>query len=341
MRMISRRQLIGSAAASVLCSPFVARAATRQLRVAAWSGYAEPEWVEPFQKENDVEVKITYMTSDEEFFAKMRGANGAGVDVFSLNTSLVPRYQKLSLVQPVDQSKLMRFDRLMPVYRDVKDLNIDGRLWGVPFAWGSQPLIYDKAQFSAEPDSWQVMWDPANSQQLINFDDPGTITQAALMLGYPNPYKLEKDQLQACKAKLIEQKKLLMTYYTGFEDGVRIFSENGIKAMLSIGELQLVNLKKAGVDAGLVIPKEGATGWLDCWIISAGVGDKDLAHAWINNCMADTVGTILSTKLKYGNTTNQAANQENGLTYADRLFFAQQAENQEARTALWNEIKAA
>jgi putative spermidine/putrescine transport system substrate-binding protein/spermidine/putrescine transport system substrate-binding protein len=57
--------------------------------------------------------------------------------------------------------------------------------------------------------------------------------------------------------------------------------------------------------------------------------------------MADEVGTVLSTKLKYGNTTNQKANEDNGLTYADKLFFAQQAENQEARTALWNEIKAA
>jgi putative spermidine/putrescine transport system substrate-binding protein/spermidine/putrescine transport system substrate-binding protein len=340
--MFNRRQFIGTAAAvGVLATPFIARAAKRDLRIAVWAGYAEPEWVKPFEAENDVEVKITYLTSDEEFFAKMRGSNGAGVDVFSLNTSLVPRYQKLSLVKPIDGAKISRFDRLTPVYRDVEDLNIDGKLWGVPFAWGSQPLIYDKAQFSAAPDSWQVMWDPENAQRLINFDDPGTITLAALLLGFPNPYKLDKQQLQACKEKLIEQKKLLMTYYTGFDDGVRIFAENGIKAMLSIGELQQVNLKKLGIDAGLVIPKEGATGWLDCWIISAGVRDGDLAHAWINNCMADSVGSILSTKLKYGNTTNAAANEENGLTYADRLFFAQQAEDQEARTALWNEIKAA
>ena len=79
----------------------------------------------------------------------------------------------------------------------------------------------------------------------------------------------------------------------------------------------------------------------DCWVVSAGVTDPDLANAWINNCMADNVGTILSTKLKYGNTTNQQANVDNGLTYADKLFFAQQAENQEGRTAIWNEIKAA
>ena len=340
--MINRRQFIGTAAAlGAITHPYVARAAKRELRIAVWSGYAEPEWVEPFQKENDVEVKITYLTSDEEFFAKMRGSNGAGVDAFSLNTSLVPRYQRLKLAKPIDFKKISRIDHLMPVYKNVPDLNIDNQLWGYSFAWGSQPLIYDKAQFATAPDSWQVMWDPKNAQKLINFDDPGTITLGALLLGFPNPYKLDPGQLQACKAKLIEQKPLLLSYYTGFEDGVKIFSENGIKAMLSIGELQQVNLKKAGVDAGLVIPKEGATGWLDCWVVSAGVTDSDLAHSWINNCMGDEVGKILSSKLKYGNTTNQAANEENGLTYADKLFFAQQAEDQEGRTKIWNEIKAA
>ena len=69
--------------------------------------------------------------------------------------------------------------------------------------------------------------------------------------------------------------------------------------------------------------------------------DSQLWGSWINNCMADEVGRILSGKLKYGNTTNQAANEENGLTYADKLFFAQQAEDQEGRTKIWNEIKAA
>ncbi|MEO7381826.1 MAG: extracellular solute-binding protein [Paracoccaceae bacterium] len=254
--MINRRQFIGSTvAAGALASPFLARAATRELRIAVWQGYAEPEWVEPFQKENDVTVNITYLTSDEEFFAKMRGSNGAGLDAFSINTSLVPRYQNLGLVKPIDGAKIPSFDHLMPVYKAVPDLNIDSQLWGVPFAWGSQPLIYDKAQFDAAPDSWQVMWDPANAGKLINFDDPGTITLAALLLGFPNPYKMDPDQLQACKAKLIEQKKLLLSYYTGFDDGVKIFAENGIKAMLSIGELQQVNLIKAGVEAGLVIPK--------------------------------------------------------------------------------------
>lgn len=340
--MMNRRQFLGSTAGfALLASPFVARAAQRELRIAVWQGYAEPEWVKPFEEANDVKVNITYLTSDEEFFAKMRGSQGAGFDAFSINTSLVPRYQKLGLVKPIDPTKVARIDRLSPVYKNVTDLNIDSQLWGIPFAWGSQPLIYDTAQFDQAPDSWHVMWDEGNAGQLINFDDPGTITLAALLLGFPNPYKLEPDQLQACKAKLIEQKKLLMTYYTGFDDGVKIFAENKIKAMLSIGELQLVNLKKLGVDAMLTIPKEGATGWLDCWVVCNGVKDVDLAHAWINNCMADEVGTVLSTKLKYGNTTNQKANEDNGLTYADKLFFAQQAENQEARTALWNEIKAA
>ena len=40
----------------------------------------------------------------------------------------------------------------------------DGKQYGMPFGWGSLPLVYDKAAVpGAAPDSWEVMWDPANS----------------------------------------------------------------------------------------------------------------------------------------------------------------------------------
>ena len=81
-------------------------------------------------------------------------------------------------------------------------------------------------------------------------------------------------------------------------------------------------------------------GWLDCWELSAGVKDADLAHAWINACMDGSVGKVLTEKHNYGNTTNTDVNKSAGLTYGDKLSWLETAENYEKRVAVWNEIKA-
>ena len=115
------------------------------------------------------------------------------------------------------------------------------------------------------------MWDPQYAQQMISQDDANNCTTlAAIVLGVPNPFKLSDAEFEQVKAKLIEQKKLLLTYYAGFEDGVRIFAESDVKLMYSMGEPQVPMLKDKGIKAAMTIPKEGAIGWLDCWVVSAG-----------------------------------------------------------------------
>ena len=68
--------------------------------------------------------------------------------------------------------------------------------------------------------------------------------------------------------------------------------------------------------------------------------DPELAHQWINNCLATSVGEILTNKAGYGNTTNVDINKAAGFTYGDKLSWLQQAENYEKRVAVWNEVKA-
>src|SRR5205085_5523134 len=119
--------------------------------------------------------------------------------------------------------------------------------FGVPFAWGSLPLVYDTAAFPTPPDSWAVMWDEQYAQQIIAQDDANnTITMCALALGLPNPYKLTDAAFDTIKAKLIDMKKLLLSYFAGFDEGVQMFAQNNIKLMYSMGEPQVPALQAKG-----------------------------------------------------------------------------------------------
>ena len=341
---LDRRQfLIGTAvmAGATVAAPAIIRAAGRELRILTWEGYAEPEWLDAFKSATGATVNVVYAGSADEMFAKMQGSQGADFDLVSFDTSLFPRYVDAKLIQPFDMSKIPNFKNLAPEFQAVKAVMRGEDRFGMPFAWGSLPLVYDTAAFPTPPESWEVMWDPQYAQQMLWQDDANnSITLGALIVGAANPYQLTDDDFAKIKAKLIEQKKLLLSYFAGFDDGVNLFAQNGIKLMYSMGEPQVPALQKKGIKAALTIPKEKAVGWLDCWELSAGVKDADLAHAWINACMDGSVGKVLTEKHNYGNTTNTDVNKSAGLTYGDKLSWLETAEYYEKRVAVWNEIKA-
>jgi spermidine/putrescine-binding protein len=341
---LTRRAAVAGGLAA-LATPFVARAAFAKadaLRILTWEGYAEPDWVKPFEEKHGIKASVVYTGSVDEMFAKMQASKGADFDVVAFDTSSFKRYIDGGLIQALDLGKIPNAANLAPAFKKVAPLMRGDKQYGLPFAWGSLPLVYDKAAFPTAPDSWAVMWDPANIQKLIALDDANNnVVLAAIVLGFKDPFNLSDDQFAQVKQKLIDQKKLLLTYYAGFDDGVSIFAQSGIKAMFSMGEPQVPSLKAKGVDAAFVIPKEGAIGWLDCWVVSAGARDVDLANAWLDACLDKKVGGFLSDKKSYGNTTDEDANKRNGFTYADKLTFLQTPENFDKRIALWNEVKAA
>lgn len=342
--MMKRRTFLSASLGTslMIAAPFIARAKSRVLRIQTWEGYTEPEWLKPFEAKYNCVARVAYTTSDDDLFTKALAGKGKDFDVFALNTALIPRYVKNKLYLPINTKKIANYDDLAPVFKKNPLTLVDGEQRSLPFAWGSNPLIYDADHFKTAPDSWGILWDEKLAHQLMMVDDSSSaVTLAALLLGFPDPFKLDAKQYAAIKKKLIEQKKVLLTYYSGFADGVNLFAQNGVKAMYSMGEPQVKELKKKGVNAALTIPKEGATGWLDGWMLSPGCRDLDLAYAWFNTVLSKTTGKTMTEKLGYGNTTDIAANKAAGLDYADKLTWYKLAPDPEYRTKLWNEVKAA
>ena len=341
--MLNRRQFTVGAAATGLAigAPALVRAQANELRILTWEGYAEPEWVEPFQEATGATLNVVYVGSVDEMFAKMQGSQGADFDVVAFDTSSFARYIDGGLIQPIDMTKVANATNIIPAFETVEPVLRDGEQYGIPFAWGSLPLVYDADVFAEAPESWEVMWDPQYEQQMIALDDANnSIVLAALVLGFENPYDLSDEQFEQVKQKLIEQKRLLLTYYAGFDEGAEIFAQNDIKLAFSMGETMATLIKNLGVNVGLTIPREKAIGWLDCWVVSAGARDVDLALEWINACLEPEVGNLLSTKWSYGNTTDAETNEEIGMTYGDRLAWLLTPEDFEKRVAIWNEVKA-
>ena len=332
--------LVGGA----IAAPAIVRSAfaeTKELRMLTWEGYADEQWVKAFEEKTGAKLSVTYTGSVDEIFAKMTASDGADFDVIAIETSSYKRLTELKLLQALDLAKLPNAKNLMPAFQKVSAIEFDGKTYAAPFAWGSIPLIYNADTFKTAPDSWEVLWDPNNKGKVIVMDDANNaIVTAALTLGIKDPFNLSDADFKAVKEKLLAQKKIVASYYAGFDDGVSLFAGGGIDLMMSMGEPQAPMLGKKGMNVGLTIPKEGAIGWIDCWAITKGCRDVDLAHAWIDFMLQKEVGTYISEKTGYGNTTNAEANAKIGLDYSEKLVFLQAPEDFARRIELWNEIKA-
>lgn len=343
MSGFSRRLLLAAGAAAALCLQAFGQPAQAagELRLLVWEGYADDDWVEEFEKLYDADVSVVYLTSDDEMWTKLKGSDGADFDVFSVNTGGLQKFIDHGLVTPVDLDKLPNRANQLPAFQDMAQvptvLQPDGKVYGIPLAWGSIGLIYSTEEFPEPPTSWNVMWDPKYAGRVLTFDSSGqNISLGALALGYKDPYHLTEEQMAAVKTKLIELRKNLKTYYQSFEEGVQIWQNSDPVLMYSMGELQIAALKRENYPAAYTIPDEGGMGWLDVLSITKGVKDIDLAHKWIDFFISKKISDSMAERHGYGSTVSVT-----DLDYADKLIWLVPYENDTWRTDVWNEVKAA
>src|SRR5260370_18222093 len=100
------------------------------------------------------------MCSIDDLLAKLRGGSAANYDVISPFTDVVAYIVKAGLAAPLDLSKIPSYLQLSVRLRDSSLVKANNQVFGVPFMWGPNPLLYDTSVFPQPPDSWIVLWDP-------------------------------------------------------------------------------------------------------------------------------------------------------------------------------------
>src|SRR5262249_2212249 len=234
-------------------------AAAGTLRILAYEGYADDDWIKDFEQQSGANVNVVFAGSPEEMFAKMQGSAGADYDLVAIDTSIVKRYLDTGLIQPMDEAKLTNLATLQPAFAGIPQTKPDGKRYAVPIAWGSLGLIYSLDEFKEPPASWNVLWDPKYKGRVLMGDDGNNnIVNTALSMGIADPFHLSDTQAAAIRKKLIDLKANLLSYYSGGEEGVTLYQQNDIVLMTAFGELQYRQLQTRGVKVGYLVPKEGA-----------------------------------------------------------------------------------
>src|SRR5216110_3797283 len=117
-------------------------------------GYSDASFVHAFEQRHHCKVQASYMGSSDELVAKLRGGSASNYDVISPSSDVAASIARTGLAAPLDLSKLPSYGQLSSKLRDLPLVKTDGQVYGVPFMWGPNPLLYDTTAFAQPPDSW-------------------------------------------------------------------------------------------------------------------------------------------------------------------------------------------
>lgn len=326
------------------------------LSLLVWEGYADPSFVRAFEQAHHCKVVASYMGSSDELVAKLRGGSAANYDVISPSSDVAASIVHSGLAAPLDVSKLPSYPQLSAKLRDMPLVKFDGKIFGVPFVWGPNPLLYDTTAFAQPPPSWSVLWDPALKGKISAWDDLSSVYMAAQVLGYDRPdpsqiYNLSDAQLDAVKKKLIELKPNIRKLWSTGGELTNLFQNHEIVAAMG-WPLMTNDLRKLHFPIGETIPKENTTGWIDHLMITAASSHKELAQAFLAYMIeAQTQKQV--TDVTHYTPANPTAAQfmtdeekkilhlDNPDAYMQRIYFWQDVPRRAKYNEIWNEVKAA
>ncbi len=271
-----------------------------QVDLIAWAGYVEDgstdpkvDWVTPFEEATGCQVNTKLGNTSDEMVTLMRTGNYdsvsasgdatlrliAGGDVAPVNTDLTPNYADV-------------FEGL----KDQPHNSVDGQMYGVPHGRGANLLMWRTDIVDPAPDSWSVVFDPNSPYKgkVTAYDSPIYIADAALYLkatqpdlGIDNVYELDDAQFQAAVDLLKQQKAIVGKYWSLYTDEQKAFT-SGDSVVGTTWQVIQNLLAAEKVATEVVLPKEGATGWSDTWMVSATSKHPNCTYLWMDHIISPT-----------------------------------------------------
>jgi putative spermidine/putrescine transport system substrate-binding protein/spermidine/putrescine transport system substrate-binding protein len=351
-----RRLFLVAAAAAFMIGAFGCAKKAPTLSLLVWEGYADPSYLHAFEESHNCKISASYMGSSDELVAKLRGGSASNYDVISPSSDVATMIATSGLAAPLDLSKLSTYPQLSERLRSMPLVRVNGNVYGVPFTWGPNPLLYDTTYFTKPPDRWSVLWDSKLKGRISAWDELSTIYMAAQVLGYDKPdpnhlYNLSDEELENVRKKLLELKPNIRKFWSTGGELTNLFENHEVVAAMG-WPLMTNQLRKTGFPIAETIPKENTTGWIDHLMITSASDHKELATEFLEYMIEPKTQKLVADVTGYDPANPRAADSmtddqkkslhlDNVDEYMKRIYFWQQVPRRDKYNEIWNEVKAA
>ncbi len=266
----------------------------KKLNVYIWSEYLPKEVIEDFTRRTGIAVRYDLYDSNEAVLEKLQ-SGVADYDIVVPSDYMVRILIESKLLRPLDRRRLKNFGNLDPRFLD-KTFD-PGNQYSLPYVWGTTGFGFAKAKAAGTPDSWAPLFDPANRGQILMLDDMRECFAAALKYLGHSLNSTDPAVLKQAADLLKKQKPLVKTYNSGDYENI-LASGDVSYAHGYNGQLAKV-VAREPARFGYVLPKEGATIWMDSVCAPAGARNVDSIYAFLDYLLEPEVDARIVNGIRY------------------------------------------
>src|SRR3984893_9497652 len=201
-----------------------------KLNLIAWEGYAQPQWVKPFEQATGCQVSTKYGGSSSEMVSLMANGGGGQYDLVSASGDADLRLIYGGDVKPINIGLISSWKYFYSFLQSPSFNTIGGKHYGVSYEFGPNVLLYSTKTFKTAPASWSVLYNKAYSGEITVPDNPIQIADAALYLskaepglGITDPYELTQTQFNAAVSLLKQEHPLVKKYWDLASQEITLF----------------------------------------------------------------------------------------------------------------------
>ena len=296
------------------------------LRICAWSNYLPEEVLADFHKQTGIRVELSFISSNEELFAKLR-AGATGFDLIQPSDYMSRQMIRLGMLRELDHSRLGNLTNLMPEARNAAwD---PGLKYTVPFSWGTTGLVVNAAKVSLaelasssasslppgegrQAPGWELLFESPDPHHTSLLDDMREVFSAMLIWKGTSPNLDAKHTIADASNSL----QILETARGGLQtvrEKILMFTSEPrqylVRSELNIAHAYSMDALQAGAekpDFHYFIPRQGAVRWADNFAIPASARHLDEAYRFLDFILEAKVASHLALRGRFS-TQNQKA----------------------------------
>ena len=255
--------------------------AAEKIYVYNWTEYLPESVLAQFTQKTGIEVVYSTYDSNETMYAKLKLIKKDGYDVAVPSTYFVSKMGREGMLMKLDHTLLPNMKNLDPEILN-KDYDPDNN-YSIPYMWGSTGIAVNTDDIPKEQiTSWKDLWKPEFKGKLLLQDDLREVFHMALRIKGFSGNTTEPGEIKQAYLLL---KDLMPNVLLFNSDSPRLpFLAGEVSiGMIWNGEAWMAQKENPAIQ--YVYPKEGASFWVDSFVIPQGARNPKGAHAFINFMM--------------------------------------------------------
>lgn len=246
------------------------------LYVFNWGDFMDMDLIREFEKQYGIRVIYDEYDTNESMYARLKA--GGNYDLIFPSDYMIAKLISEDMLEEINFNNIPNYKYIGENFKDM-DFDPENK-YSVPYVWGTLGILYNTEKVNGRVDSWSVLLDGNNKDEVFMIDSMrDTLAVALNYLSYSINSKNEQ-QLEEAKQLLIQQRADVNPVYVNDEGKDMIMEGQATFFVTWSGEAMQVISEDARFH--YVVPKEGSNLFVDSMSIPKGARNKENAEKFIN-----------------------------------------------------------